>query len=200
MTGSNNTLNAQNANRIVLASENPVKRHAVQSAFERMFPGKGLSIVTVSVPSGVSRQPASDLETFQGAFNRAQAAFQRLPEADYWIGIEGGIDTIRGNLHAFAWVVIIGEDRVGQGRTASFVLPPEIIALIQAGKELGEADDIVFGRTNSKHENGAIGLLTGDVVDRSGLYEMAVVSALIPFKNHHLYPANKVEDWGLGLL
>ena len=31
----------------------------------------------------------------------------------------------------------------------------------------GEAADIVFGRTNSKQENGAVGLLTGDALERS---------------------------------
>jgi non-canonical (house-cleaning) NTP pyrophosphatase len=52
---------------------------------------------------------------------------------------------------------------------------------------LGEADDIVFGRSNSKQKEGAIGLLTGNVVDRAGLYEHAVILALVPFKNVALY-------------
>jgi non-canonical (house-cleaning) NTP pyrophosphatase len=53
--------------------------------------------------------------------------------------------------------------------------------------ELGEADDRVFGCNNSKQQNGAIGLLTGDAVDRAGLYVPAVIFALIPFKNPELY-------------
>ena len=53
--------------------------------------------------------------------------------------------------------------------------------------ELGEADDIVFGQSNSKQKSGAVGLLTGDIIDRKSLYEEAVVLALIPFKNEELY-------------
>jgi len=53
--------------------------------------------------------------------------------------------------------------------------------------ELGEADDRVFERSNSKQTNGAIGLLTGNVIDRTTLYAPAVVFALIPFKNPELY-------------
>jgi non-canonical (house-cleaning) NTP pyrophosphatase len=53
--------------------------------------------------------------------------------------------------------------------------------------ELGEADDLVFGRSNSKQDNGAIGLLTGDVIDRAQLYEQAVILALVPFKNPDMY-------------
>ena len=45
----------------------------------------------------------------------------------------------------------------------------------------------MFGRTNSKQQNGAVGLLTGDVIDRIALYEPAVVLALVPFRNPRLY-------------
>ena len=76
---------------------------------------------------------------------------------------------------------------VGKGRSGTFFLPPKIAELIRQGKELGEADDIVFERTNSKQENGAVGILTDGVVDRTKYYTEAVVLALIPFKNERLY-------------
>jgi non-canonical (house-cleaning) NTP pyrophosphatase len=52
---------------------------------------------------------------------------------------------------------------------------------------LGEADDLVFGRSNSKQANGAVGLLTDDAVTRTTYYVPAVIFALIPFKNAELY-------------
>jgi non-canonical (house-cleaning) NTP pyrophosphatase len=58
---------------------------------------------------------------------------------------------------------------------------------VRQGMELGDADDAVFGRSNSKQANGAVGILTGNVIDRAELYEQAVVLALIPFKNPELY-------------
>ena len=51
----------------------------------------------------------------------------------------------------------------------------------------GDADDVVFERSNSKQANGAVGLLTGDVITRASLYAHAVVLALIPFRNMELY-------------
>jgi non-canonical (house-cleaning) NTP pyrophosphatase len=51
--------------------------------------------------------------------------------------------------------------------------------------ELGEADDVVFGRANSKQANGSIGLLTDDTITRTSYYVDAVVMALIPFKKPH---------------
>ena len=91
-------------------------------------------------------------------------------------------------MEAFAWVVVkTKENRFGKGRTGTFFLPPRVAELIKQGKELGDADDIVFGRTNSKQENGAVGILTDNVVDRAKYYTEAVVLALIPFKNKQLY-------------
>jgi non-canonical (house-cleaning) NTP pyrophosphatase len=52
--------------------------------------------------------------------------------------------------------------------------------------ELGTADDVVFGRSNSKQANGSIGLLTDDALTRTNYYVDAVVMALIPFKKRHL--------------
>jgi len=77
--------------------------------------------------------------------------------------------------------------KIGKGRTGLFFLPPEVAKLIREGKELGEADDIVFGKTNSKQANGAVGLLTHDLIPRADYYEEAIIFALIPFRNKELY-------------
>ncbi len=179
--------------KIVVASTNPVKVRAVQNGFVRMFPGQDFEIAAVSVPSGVSVQPSTDAETLQGALNRACKAAEVHPQADYWVGVEGGVDFEAGilsaEMQAFAWVVVRSGQRLGKGRSGTFYLPPAVAELVRQGVELGEADDIVFGRSNSKQENGAIGLLTRDVIDRAGLYEPAVIFALIPFLNPELYPA-----------
>jgi non-canonical (house-cleaning) NTP pyrophosphatase len=86
-----------------------------------------------------------------------------------------------------AWVVVHSSNGVGYGKTGTFFLPKPVAELVRQGRELGEADDIVFGRVNSKQENGAIGILTRDVIDRKQLYQPAVVMALIPFCNPKLY-------------
>jgi len=178
---------------IVVASHNPVKIQAAVHGFQRMFPEEEFTVQNVSAPSGVSRQPQTNIETLQGALNRARGAARQLPSANYWVGIEGGVEeTVTGEMIAFAWVVVCDRQREGRGRTGTFYLPPAVADLIRQGKELGEADDIVFGRNNSKQENGAVGLLTGDVIDRAKLYEHAVILALVPFKNAALYPAVEV--------
>jgi inosine/xanthosine triphosphatase len=181
--------------KIIVASTNPVKIQAALSGFQKLFPGRQFSASGVSVLSGVSAQPMTSDETFQGALNRARAASDQAPDADYWVGIEGGVEEIEGDnngngaMEVFAWVVVLSRQRagrIGKGRTGTFYLPQEVIRLVRQGIELGEADDIVFGRSNSKQQNGSVGLLTDDVITRGTYYEHAVILALIPFKNAHL--------------
>jgi inosine/xanthosine triphosphatase len=176
--------------RVVVGSTNPVKQQAAREGFAAMFSDAALDILGMDAPSGVSDQPFGDVETLQGALNRARYALQAAEGADYAVGIEGGVGVLdgdSGSLMAFAWVMVIDRSgKIGKARSGAFQLPDEIAALIRQGMELGHADDQVFGQQNSKQRNGSVGLLTGDALTRTGFYAPAVVMALIPFKNPHL--------------
>lgn len=167
---------------VVVASQNPVKISATEDGFSRMFPDTDFQYQGISVASGVPDQPLSRAETLQGARNRAENAAIVMPNADYTVGIEGGIEAVDGQLQVFAWVVVKHGDIIGRAQTGVFYLPDEVAQLIHAGRELGDADDIVFGRQNSKQANGSIGLLTDDAMTRQSYYVNAVIMALIPFK------------------
>jgi inosine/xanthosine triphosphatase len=173
--------------KIVIASHNPIKIEATRRGFQNMFPDEDFHIEAVIAPSGVRAQPMSSQETMVGAANRARAAQKKRQNADFWVGIEGGVEAEGQELAAFAWIVIHSANLTGKSRTGTFFLPPPVARLIWQGKELGEADDIVFNQSNSKQANGAIGILTGDVIDRTALYAHAVVLALVPFKNPELF-------------
>jgi non-canonical (house-cleaning) NTP pyrophosphatase len=80
-------------------------------------------------------------------------------------------------------VAIGREGRTGKARTGTYYLSEETAKLVRDGMELGHADDVIFGRTNSKQQSGSVGLLTDGVVDRTGFIGQAVILALIPFKN-----------------
>ena len=129
----------------------------------------------------------SDADTFLGAENRVKKALLQFSDYDFYVGIEGGVEDSVSGLMAFAWIVISNGEKIGKARTASFFLPPEVAKLVHQGMELGDADDIVFSKKNSKQQNGAIGLLTNDLITRKSLYLPAVQMAFIPFLNPELY-------------
>ncbi|MFH1955734.1 MAG: inosine/xanthosine triphosphatase [Patescibacteria group bacterium] len=173
--------------RVVITSKNPVKIEAVTKGFKKMFPYEKFIFCEISVPSNVADQPLSNEETFAGAINRVNNATKEIENANFYVGIEGGTEQVGEEMGAFAWVVVKSGERYGKAKTGTFFLPKEVVRLIKQGKELGEADDIVFKRDNYKQQNGAVGILTGNVIDRTSYYTETVVLALIPFKNPDLY-------------
>lgn len=171
--------------KVVVASKNPVKINAVNLGFRTYF--NNVKVKGVSVDSGVSNQPESDEETLKGALNRAKNARKDFKDANFWLGIEGGLCTNNNETEAFAWIVIMSGDKMGKSRTTTFQLPPKVTELIAKGYELGEANDILFKQENSKQKTGAVGLLTQNRISRTGLYKQAVELALVPFINPDLY-------------
>jgi inosine/xanthosine triphosphatase len=170
--------------KVVVASNNPVKLAATRSAFGLVFPGLEPEVAAIDVDSGVSAQPFSDEETRHGAINRAHNAAETVPDADFWIGLEGGVDQFNGQLMTFAWTAVLDRHgRTGTARTVTLPLPPEVKRLVEGGLELGEANDRVFATVNSKQEGGAFGLLTQGRLTRGSVYAETLSIALIPFVN-----------------
>ncbi len=176
---------------IVVASRNPVKIDAVRQAFSCQFPTASLELISVDVESGVGEQPDSDQETRRGARNRVGEAQCMLPVADFWVGVEGGIECVGNQLMAFAWMVVRGRNgNTGEARSVTLPLPPAVKELVDDGLELGEANDRVFSTINSKQRGGAFGLLTDGRYTREFIYSQTLIFALIPFVNK-LYPHSR---------
>ena len=170
--------------KIVVASRNPVKLEAAASAFGLTFPGQQIEVTGVVVESGVPDQPVGDDETRRGAWARTRNARSQSPDADFWVGLEGGIERLDSTLVTFAWMVVLSANGdSGQSRTVTLALPPAIRQLIDEGLELGDANDRVFGTRNSKQAGGAFGLLTDGRYTRQSVYIEALCVALVPIVN-----------------
>lgn len=165
--------------KVIIASLNPAKINAVKSAFEAVFPKQEFYFEGVNVASGVADQPMSDKETHQGALNRVHNAKQAIVHADFYVGLEAGIE----NGVTFAWMVIESSRQRGESRSASLMLPPIVLQKLAKANELGDVMDEVFGTDNIKQKGGAIGLLTQHQLTRSSVYHQALILALIPFTN-----------------
>jgi inosine/xanthosine triphosphatase len=177
--------------KVFVASTNPIKIASARAGFQKMFPTEEFEVLPVKNEVVITPQPFSDQETYEGARARALNIRDLEPIGDYWVGIEGGCQDGSLGMGTFAWVVVLSNDQEGCGRSGEFFLPEKVAELVRQGVELGEADDRVFSRNNSKQANGAVGILTEDVIDRESLYIPAVIFSLIPFKNPALYPKSE---------
>lgn len=173
-----------------VGSENPVKINCVVEAAKAFWPEA--SAIGANTDSGVSAQPDSDHEMLLGALNRARQALEKTPEAQFGVGLEGGTLDAEDGMWAYAWIVVVDrQGRLGKGQSGRFLLPEPIAQLVRDGIELGEADDRFFGRSNSKQQDGAIGILSDGVVTRLDLYKPAVIFALLPFVHPEFYEVNR---------
>ncbi len=163
--------------KAVVGSTNPVKIVATAAVLRRVY-GEDVDVEPVTVESGVSRQPWGDEETLRGAFNRAQAA-QRMGGATLGVGFEGGLLEVQGQVFTCAWCAVVRDDgAVGTAGGESVLLPPPVAAAVRAGAELGPAMDALTGLHNTKQGSGAIGILTGSLLDRQVAYEHVLTLAL----------------------
>lgn len=175
--------------RVIVASTNPVKLAATEAALRQAFPGENFGLRGVAAMPGVPEQPRSDKETLTGALNRVVSARALAPDADFYIGMEGGIEDRDGVLFSFSWIIAeSASGKRGQGRSASYAVPDGIRHLIdENGLEYGHATDAFFGSTDSKRKGGTIEVLSGGAIDRIEMYRHAAIFALLPFIREDLY-------------
>ena len=181
---------------VVIGSTNPVKATAVERALDRFDP----VVRPIEVDSGVPAQPRSLAETIEGAENRARRAFesagivksagiekrgraQTVATGSFGVGIEGGVtryESIPG-LYLIMWAAVTDGDRVERGGGPSLRLPDRVASRLDDGAELGPVINYYFGRNDIAETEGAAGVFTTGLTDRTNALEEAVSCAFGPF-------------------
>ncbi|MGL9773726.1 MAG: inosine/xanthosine triphosphatase [Sodalis sp. (in: enterobacteria)] len=164
---------------VIAATHNPVKIDAIQHAFDDTFGAGNCRVEGIDVDSGELSQPMGDHQTRSDARNRVMAACQVNPEADFWVGVEAGVEE---NM-TFAWMVIENAHLRGESRSASLMLPNSVLQGIAEGRELGHKMARLTGIEDIKRRDGAINVFTEDRLTRASVYHQALLLALVPFHN-----------------
>ncbi|MEZ4556813.1 MAG: inosine/xanthosine triphosphatase [Caldilineaceae bacterium] len=170
---------------IAVGSTNPVKLNAARNVVTRVW--AGAEVQAVDVPSGVAAQPLRDQDAITGACNRAQAARDAL-DADFGVGIEGNVDDSPLGMYVTGWAAVVDRHgEVGIGAGGRFLLPEHLAVHVRSGAELGALMDEIVNEDNTKQRQGAVGIFTGGLVDRTQALELAVIFALTRFVAPTLY-------------
>ncbi len=163
--------------RVIVGSRNPVKIDATREVLRRLH-GDDIRVDGVRVESGVSNQPWGDEETLRGALNRAEAALA-VGGATLGVGLEGGLVEVDGRVFTCAWSAVARVDgMIGVAGGANLLLPPPAAEAVRNGAELGPTMDLLTGLQDTKHRQGAIGILTQGYLDRQSAYEHILTLAL----------------------
>lgn len=172
---------------VAVGTTNPAKIEAVRAAVQRVW--KNVEVRSVFANSKVSLQPRSDEEAIRGAINRAKNALKKL-NADFGFGLEGTVVETKHGMFLCGWVAAVDKSgRLGLACTSKIELPERVAEEIRKGRELGPVMDEIVGENNTKKKQGAVGILTNNLVVRSKVFEQAVLLALAKFVNPKYYMA-----------
>lgn len=165
---------------IAVGSKNPAKLRAARMAVSKIF--SGARVVGVEVESGISVQPMSDEEAIKGAINRAKSAIRKVRGATYGIGMEGGIQKIGRRWFDCGWIAVVDKNgKVGLGSSGRFQVADRIMKRVLKGEELGISFDQLTGVKNTKHKEGAMGIITNGKLPRATAYSHGILFAFAPF-------------------
>jgi inosine/xanthosine triphosphatase len=171
---------------IAVGSTNPTKIRPVKAVFAKLF--THVTVKGVSVDSGVDDQPMTDEVMYNGALNRAKNAIKKVKDAQYGVGIEGGL-----HKYSYGWfersliVIVNRKGDIGVGSSGGLALPNRILKRIHEGKNLEEAVDELFGTHKVGEGIGMFGLMTNNVVTRAAGMKHGVAFALARFLHADLY-------------
>ena len=188
--------------RIVVGSTRRPKIAAVQDAIHDfgpvLAPGSDFEVVGAEVESGVGHTPASGNELMLGARHRAEAlvrlARDKGEPAQYFVGLEGGLDTMeeQGQRRVFleSWAYV-SDGRHGHfGRSGGVEIPDALAReVLENGVELSVAIDRFAGAVGIRDAQGAWGVLSSGLISRTEAFRVAVVAAFAPFYNRKMYYA-----------
>ncbi|EFA81556.1 hypothetical protein PPL_05545 [Heterostelium album PN500] len=173
---------------VAVGTTNKAKVKAVEDALSLIWPNDTTihKVIPVAVVSCVRAQPMTDDETIEGAVHRAKSALSQSTddsEVQYGIGIEGGVNKVGDHWFEFTWVVIV--DRKGNkgiASTSRYELPTKVMEPLIAGeKELSQVMDEITCTFDVRSNQGAMGVYTNNILNRSLVCTHAVVFAFSKF-------------------
>jgi inosine/xanthosine triphosphatase len=155
-----------------------------------------VEIVGVEVESGVNHTPLSREESMRGARQRAESLQQIAREEtkpwNYFVGLEGGLDSVTENgerrIFLESWAYVTDGSRRHFGRSGAVELPEALAEQVSSrGIELSVAIDQFAGEAGIRDAQGAWGVLSANKISRQEAFRVALIAAFSPFFNHSIY-------------
>ena len=163
--------------------------------------GSSIEIVGVEAASGVNHTPLSREESMRGARHRVEAlrqmAQQEAKPWNYFVGLEGGLDSVthNGERRVFleSWAYVSDGARGHFGRSGAVELPEALAhEVLVHCKELSAAIDQFAGETGIRDAQGAWGVLSRNKITRQEAFRVALIAAFSPFFNQPMYRSTAV--------
>lgn len=177
--------------KIGIGTNNEAKKNAVRAVFSEAFQLEDITLVPFDVESGVSAMLLTNDETALGAINRVNAIRPLVPDADYFVGLEGGVYEGPRGMYLLGWVAVAkaNSDIIALGHSGGVRLPADIASALRNGAELGPLMQARTGDVANeiRHSLGTTGILTKGLYPRNREFEDALKNALAEILSPEYY-------------
>lgn len=177
--------------KIVLGSASKDKKKILEKALEEL--GVKAQVKGVSVDSGVADQPLGERKVIKGATGRALAGLRKIPEADFSVGLEGGVEEFREDQYFLVCAAAIADKkgRICLGIGSKLLLPREVCLRIKKGEQFG----VVIRKYQKKHfADRKISPLVEALINRKSSFSEAIKNAYLVFLNKKHYSGEEVPQ------
>jgi non-canonical (house-cleaning) NTP pyrophosphatase len=156
----------------------------------------GAQIASRDVAHDTPAMPLSLDELLEGARRRAEEALGALRReglaAALGVGLEGGLDLRAGaggrRGYLMSWAYVTDGRRGAHGCGGAIEVPPRVVdRVVEEGVELSSVIDALVAREDTRSREGAWGVLTRGLLDRTRSFELALLNAMAPFYNEGIY-------------
>jgi len=123
--------------KVILGSANPDKIRIALDAFKEIH--LEANVIGIKTKSQIIDQPLDKKTTKKGSINRASYAKREMPNADFLLGLEGGLHNYEGEYHLVTFACLVnrsGEKFIGEGEEIH--LPREVSERVKNGEWFGK--------------------------------------------------------------
>ena len=168
--------------KIVVASKSKIKLDVVISVLSKLIPNLQTEVIGIDLESD-GAEPVGEKAILSQITEAIRKARKLHPDAEFYCGMEGGVEEKDHGMEEAAYVVI--ENKNGSNRSisrsVSFPIPPAVAKLVRNGIPFGDAVDKTYSTKNIKTGQGFVGLLTNGMVDKKALYIQPTAVAFSKF-------------------
>ena len=168
-----------------IGTANKPKSEAIEHVLATSPYTSGATFSNHRVPSGVPDMPTTLEELRTGAKNRAVYTRREKPDADYFVGMEGGVyKDYEWEEYWYLWVVYI-EDKAGKwywGYSAHLRVPPRVVELLFDGRWL-DLEQVMYEITweeNVGDKKGSRAIWSDGFLTRQEQFILATKCAIVP--------------------
>lgn len=179
---------------VVLGSTRQPKAQALAGVLNELREELGpAELRLLDVGSGVPETPLNRADIMAGARNRVEALKKLVPEAQFYVGLEGGLHAQKSDQGSTWTVWLENWAYVSNGKHGFFgsggsVPVPDAIARETVGRlrSLADVIDELSGKQDVRSGEGTWGVLTNGRVTREEVFRRALLNAFVPFYSNVL--------------